>query len=69
MAHPDANIIWGVQLDENLEDTVRITVVATGLGKEKKKTDSSFVDILSTETEGEDDGTYSELFDMINNRK
>ncbi len=69
MAHPDANIIWGVQLDENLEDTVRITVVATGLGKDKKKTDSPFVDILSTETEGEDDGTYSELFDMINNRK
>ncbi len=71
MAHPDANIIWGVQLDENLEDTVRITVVATGLGTEKKKSGmgSDLVDILSTEDDDKDDDTYSELFDMINNRK
>ena len=68
MAHDDANIIWGVQLDENLEDTVRITVVATGLGKDKKKSsDSKFIDILSTESE-EDDSDYNNIFDMINNR-
>ena len=29
-AHPDATIIWGAALDENLEDTISITVVATG---------------------------------------
>jgi cell division protein FtsZ len=29
-AHPDANIIFGAMLDENLEDEVWITVVATG---------------------------------------
>lgn len=74
MAHPDANIIWGTQLDENLEDTVRITVVATGLGADKKKNsaiNSELVDILSTNEnkDDDDDGVYSELFDMINNRK
>lgn len=36
MAHPDATIIWGAQLDESLEDTIRVTVVATGLGEPKK---------------------------------
>ena len=29
-AHPEANIIFGAMLDENLEDEVWITVVATG---------------------------------------
>ncbi|MBQ2697830.1 MAG: cell division protein FtsZ, partial [Clostridia bacterium] len=29
-AHPDANTIFGVSFDENLQDEVRITVIATG---------------------------------------
>ncbi len=29
-AHPDAHIIFGAVLDENLEDEIRITVIATG---------------------------------------
>jgi cell division protein FtsZ len=29
-AHPDANIIFGAMVDENLEDEVWVTVVATG---------------------------------------
>ncbi len=31
-AHPDANIIWGATLDENLQDEIIITVIATGFG-------------------------------------
>jgi cell division protein FtsZ len=31
-AHPDANIIFGAMVDENLEDQVWVTVVATGYG-------------------------------------
>ena len=27
-----ANIIWGIGVDENLDDSVRVTVVATGFG-------------------------------------
>ena len=29
-AHPDANIIWGMVIDPQLQDTVRVTVIATG---------------------------------------
>jgi cell division protein FtsZ len=31
-AHEDANIIWGMVIDETLKDIVRVTVVATGFG-------------------------------------
>ena len=29
-AHPDANIIFGATFDENMEDEIRVTVIATG---------------------------------------
>ena len=29
-AHPDANIIWGVALNNDLEDEIIVTVIATG---------------------------------------
>jgi cell division protein FtsZ len=29
-AHPEANIIFGAAFDENLEDELRVTVIATG---------------------------------------
>ena len=31
-AHDEANIIWGMVIDENLTDRVRVTVIATGFG-------------------------------------
>ncbi len=31
-AYDDANIIWGMVIDPNLEDKVRVTVIATGFG-------------------------------------
>jgi cell division protein FtsZ len=34
-AAEDANIIWGMVIDPNLEDKVRVTVIATGFGEEK----------------------------------
>ena len=37
-AHPDAEIIWGVAFDDSLEDTMTITVVATGFDAPKKET-------------------------------
>ena len=33
-AHEDANIIFGTAIDETLEDTVRITVIATGFDED-----------------------------------
>lgn len=34
-AHPDANIIWGVSVDDSMGDTVRVTVVATNFESEQ----------------------------------
>ncbi|MBA1333694.1 MAG: Cell division protein FtsZ [Firmicutes bacterium] len=34
-ADPDANIIFGAVIDENLKDEIRITVIATGFSNEK----------------------------------
>ena len=36
-AHPDANIIFGSVIDANLEDQVRITVIATGFDGEQQQ--------------------------------
>ncbi len=33
-AHDDANIIWGTVFDENMGDEIRVTVIATGIGRE-----------------------------------
>ena len=42
-AHPDATIIWGATIDNTLEDTIKVTVIATGFKSEEaaKKTFSS----------------------------
>ena len=65
MAHPDATIIWGAQLDDTLDDTIRVTVVATGLGNEKKNPQNDLVsEMLSSSSE--DDGSYGELLEIFN---
>ncbi len=63
MAHPDATIIWGAQLDDKLEDTIRVTVVATGLGddKEDKNDLTSFLNISNTD----DDETYGDALSFF----
>ena len=35
-AHPDAQIIWGAAFDNNLEDAIKVTVIATGFESAKK---------------------------------
>ena len=42
-AHEDANIIWGMVIDEAMKEEIRVTVIATGFGKaEEKRTSSRF---------------------------
>ena len=36
-AHPDAEIIWGVSLDETLGDRVSVTVIATRFEEEEEE--------------------------------
>lgn len=66
MAHPDATIIWGARLDDTLEDTIRVVVVATGLGDEKKKEaeNPAIESILSSS--GDDNDDYTTVLSMFN---
>ncbi len=36
-ADPDANVIWGVNFDNELEDEMRITIIATGFDNQKNQ--------------------------------
>ena len=42
-AYDDANIIWGMVIDPNLKDMVRVTVIATGFGAELQSSDGANV--------------------------
>ena len=37
--NPDASVIWGVAFDPNLEDEMRITIVAAGFDQEGETLD------------------------------
>jgi len=36
-AHEEANIIWGMVIDEAMREEIRVTVIATGFGKTEEK--------------------------------
>lgn len=36
-AHEDANIIWGMVIDKDMKDEIRVTVIATGFGRAEEK--------------------------------
>jgi len=36
-AHEEANILWGMVIDEKMHEEVRVTVIATGFGKAEEK--------------------------------
>ena len=62
MTHPDATIIWGAQLDESLEDTIRVTVVATGLGDQKKADKrEDLTDLMNDINTDDNDESYDDV--------
>jgi cell division protein FtsZ len=46
---PEAKIIFGTSIDPNLQDEIKITVIATGFTKEKEEQAQSFVSPLNKE--------------------
>jgi cell division protein FtsZ len=72
-AHEDANIIWGAQIDETMEDEIRVTVIATGAPNENDArrpgraaaSDSSFDDIFNSAGSDED---YSDIMGIFDQR-
>lgn len=69
-AHPDATIIWGAQLDENMDDEIRITVIATGIGDDGFDDSSSkqLEDILSDTEDGSNDDDYYDVMTIFNRK-
>ena len=59
-AHPDVNTIWGLTFDENLEDELCITLVATGFSS-----DGSYVPPTEDGKGGTDSSDYDDE-DLLN---
>jgi cell division protein FtsZ len=51
-AHEDANIIWGMVIDENLSDKVRVTVIATGFGDKVQAAAGTTASVAAKTTTG-----------------
>lgn len=73
-AHPDANIIWGVAFDENMEDEMQITVIATGFDSENNRADNSITNLLGeiskNTTSGEiTDDDLGDIFRIFSNKR
>ncbi len=50
-AHEDANIIWGMVIDNNADDRVRVTVIATGFGEASEDETTVSMSQISTSKE------------------
>jgi cell division protein FtsZ len=65
-ANPEANIIFGATWDENFQDEMRVTVIATGFDhkeeEQEEKKPSFFGDIVSSTDSGNGDGDIWKLF-------
>ena len=67
MAHPDATIIWGAQIDESIEDTIRVTVVATGLGDDKRNDKKDDLAALLGDTGDDGDDNFGSVLKFFDN--
>ncbi|MDD6236485.1 MAG: cell division protein FtsZ, partial [Clostridiales bacterium] len=67
-AHPDAKIFWGVVFDDDYEDEVKVTVVATGFDGEKDTLSASGTEV-GTENGGKRwdfDTEFDDIFKIFN---
>lgn len=71
-AHPDANIFWGLAFDDDLQDEMKITVIATNFANE----DNPFVENGTEGKEGEqqkaatvDFDDFDKILDIFKNKK
>ena len=53
----------GAQLDDTIEDTIRVTVVATGLGEDGKEENNDFASFLNTS--GDEEDAYSDVMSFF----
>ena len=65
----DVNLIWGVAFDENLQDEIHITVIASGFEGESKKTEDPFGDMFGSNTTGKNSDSPFVSFGSFDNSK
>ncbi len=69
VAHPDANIIFGTVIDENMGDEVRVTVIAAGFDRwEERSTTSQAPASLGLLSEPETVDIFAEVTDTPSSR-
>lgn len=64
-AHEDANIIWGMVIDPEMTDTVRVTVIATGFG-DRAETRRG-LSMMGQSAQTPQTGPLSSSVDMVSN--
>ena len=62
--NPDASVIWGVAFDPNLEDEMRITIVAAGFDKEEDVKTIEVAEVAPVEEPKEEPKKVS-VFDLL----
>ncbi len=74
-AHPDANIIWGMALDDTLDDEMVVTVVATGFDEHGGPGDatsmseiSGYSAMSSAMEEDDDEDGFGEIMSLFGNK-
>jgi len=60
--HPDAIIIWGVALDEKLNDEMYVTVIATGFDGTASESTNAFGAAVTSSANAVDD---ADLIDVL----
>ncbi|MBR5515107.1 MAG: cell division protein FtsZ [Clostridia bacterium] len=77
-AHPDATVIWGATIDNNLEDKMLITVIATGCGENDNNSSVNSKTITAqrvvmppekpmAEPVGMPEDEFSDIMNIVNN--
>ena len=75
-ANPDANVIWGVAFDPEIEDEMRITIIATGFEKKfedeaaqvTKKVEAKKVEKKEEKVDDSDDLDFDNIFGAFKRR-
>ena len=67
----NANIIWGVNFDDSIEDTVRVTIIATGFDKKvaTKIAENEEIDVTIAKTDFNDEESIDDILRIVNDTR
>lgn len=80
-AHPDAEVFWGVAFDDDMQDAMRVTVIATGFTGQNKANQTSKVDdddfgvpsffggSSASAKKDDEDSNYDEIMSIFGRKK